>query len=261
MNAIEIEKISKTFDEVDGSLTRALDSVSLRLEGGTLTILVGPNGSGKTSLLRVLSGELEPDSGTIRASFGERLEDWIRLRPRERSHWVAQIRQDPAAGSVGSLTVAENLRLTTLRDGTHPIRRALSSKHGQWIEGLSLPQALEHKLSMQSMTLSGGQRQLLAIEMAAARQAGMILMDEPTASLDPRNAVACMERAKSLADRGAIVVVVTHDLELAAAFGHRLVVMSQGRILHDLSGSRRASLSTRDIFDLIAPDRHVVTAG
>jgi putative ABC transport system ATP-binding protein len=258
VNAIEIEEISKTFAEVDGKPTRALDAVSLRLEGGTLTILVGSNGSGKTSLLRALSGELEPDSGTIRASFDERVEDWIGLTPRERSHWVAQIRQDPAAGSVGSLTVAENLRLATLRNGTHPIRRALSSQHHQWIEGLSLPQGLEHKLSMPSTTLSGGQRQLLAIEMAAARQAGLILMDEPTASLDPGNSFACMERAQTLADRGAIVIVVTHDLELGAAFGHRLLVMSQGRMVHDLSGSRRASLSTRDIFDLIAPDRHVV---
>jgi putative ABC transport system ATP-binding protein len=252
MMSITLEAVVKRFALPGGETVTALEDVSLTCCDGSLTILVGPNGSGKSTLLHILAGDLHADRGTVTAEIDGLARDWTRATAKERSRWISRIWQDPGAGSIGDLTIEENLGLATLGPIPHPLRRAVSRRSRSAAALVMGDSPLASKLGARSDTLSGGQRQLLAIEMAAARRSRVLLMDEPTASLDGRNAAACMVRAAAIARRGAIVVVVTHDMALAAAFGDRLLVVQRGRIVHDIAGAKKTSLTASAVFDLAA---------
>jgi putative ABC transport system ATP-binding protein len=250
---LQIVGLSKTFPVPGEPPVVALEGLDLAVAAGELVVLVGPNGSGKSTLLDIIAGKQAANSGSIVAHFPDGPRDWSRLNARDRSRHVVRIHQDPANGTDDDLTVAEHLRLAALRACPIPfmpaIPRAVLARIG---DGLA-HSVLATKLNSLVAELSGGQRQLLALEMAAARRARILLLDEPTASLDAHNAAFCFQRIEELRRQiGATVIIVTHDLAAAAAVGDRLLVLRKGRISADLRGREKASLRAGDIFGLCA---------
>ena len=200
-----------------------LRDVSLALSSGHLVALVGPNGAGKTTLLRALAG-LVPSDGEIRVR-GEALSS-LPLRARARRfaylpqghlmHWPLPARDIVALGRYP-------------HGATDPAR--LTAKDAEAV--LRAMQAADvTEFSERRVTeLSGGERSRVALARVLAVEAPVILADEPTSSLDPRHQIDVMKTLRTASDRGGLVIVVTHDLGLAARFADTVLVLSDGRLV------------------------------
>jgi iron complex transport system ATP-binding protein len=217
-----------------------LNDLSLALPSGHLVALVGPNGAGKTTLLRAVAGLL-PCTGAIHVG-GEALSS-LALRERARRfaylpqghimHWPLPARDIVALGRYPH-GATEPARLTA--KDTEAVLRAMRAAD-----------AVE--FSERRVTeLSGGERSRVALARVFAVEAPVILADEPTASLDPRHQIDIMKSLRAAADGGTLVVVVTHDLTLAARFADSVLVLSQGRLV--AQGTPAEALSEQVMADV-----------
>ncbi|WP_375785705.1 ABC transporter ATP-binding protein [Bradyrhizobium sp. Pha-3] len=212
---------------------KVLHDVSLSLEAGHLVALVGPNGAGKTTLLRALAG-LIPSDGDIRIggdalaslALRERAKRFAYLPQGHMVHWPLPARDIVALGRYP-------------HGATDPAR--LSPKDIEAV--LRAMQAVDvTEFSDRRVTeLSGGERSRVALARVLAVEAPVILADEPTASLDPRHQIDVMQKLRNVADTGVLVIVVTHDLGLAARFADHVLVLSEGRLA--AQGAPGAALS------------------
>jgi putative ABC transport system ATP-binding protein len=198
-------------------------------------ILVGHNGSGKSSLLRVLAGRKTPTQGQARIN-GKSVSE---MAPCELAEAVFPIDQNPLSTAAADMTVLENLAVAD--DGYNASaepRRSRQARYGDLLK----PLGLADRLNQQVQTLSGGERKLLALRIARLRAADLILLDELEEALDPRNAARCLEEIAELQKTGKTIIQVTHDPELAIGLGDRTVVMRTGRVALD-TGSENRSLA------------------
>jgi iron complex transport system ATP-binding protein len=200
-----------------------LRDVSLALSSGHLVALVGPNGAGKTTLLRALAG-LVPSNGDIHVR-GDALSS-LALRERARRfaylpqghvvHWPLPARDIVALGRYPH-GATDPARLTA-RDAEAVLRA---------MQAADVVEFSERRVT----ELSGGERSRVALARVLAVEAPVILADEPTSSLDPRHQIDVMKTLRQAADKGALVMVVTHDLGLAARFADTVLVLSEGRLV------------------------------
>ncbi len=200
-----------------------LRDVSLSLSSGHLVALVGPNGAGKTTLLRALAG-LVPSQGEVRVG-GEPLSS-LRLSERARRfaylpqghvvHWPLPVRDIVALGRIPH-GATDPARLSPKDD--EAVLRAMQATD---VAGFG-----ERRVT----DLSGGERSRVALARVLAVEAPVMLADEPTASLDPRYQLDVMTNLRKAADGGMLVIVVTHDLGLAARFADTVLVLSEGRLV------------------------------
>jgi len=200
-----------------------LKNISLALSPGHLVALVGPNGAGKTTLLRALAG-LVPSDGAIHVG-GDALSS-LPLRERARRfaylpqghivHWPLPARDIVALGRYPH-GATDPARLTP-RD-TEAVLRAM--------QATDVVEFSDRRVT----ELSGGERSRVALARVLAVEAPVILADEPTASLDPRHQIDVMKSLRQAADKAALVIVVTHDLGLAARFADTVLVLSEGRLV------------------------------
>ena len=205
-----------------GASRAAVNDVTLRVSSSGCTALLGPNGAGKSTLLRLLLGTLTPDAG--RASFaGRAVNEWSR---QELARRIGVLPQEE--GNAFPMTVRECVAM-----GRYP-------HLGPWQrEGPDDHAAIEEALHLTDMSgfvhrhmqkLSGGERQRARLARALAQRPGAFALDEPTAALDVRHEMAIFELLRRLAAGGATVLLVTHNLNLAARYAHRIVLMHEGRV-------------------------------
>lgn len=239
---IKLESISRFFFRGTANEVKALDSVSLEAASGQFITLVGSNGAGKSSLLRVVSGQLQPDEGQVWLD-GVNVTAWPDFR---RAARVGQIDQNPLVSTAPALTIEENLALALLRGRVRGLGRAVTDgRRRRFRDALeAVGMGLEHRLSTRVGNLSGGQRQALALVMATIAEPPLLLLDEHTAALDPKAAAQVMEITERLvASRGLTTLMVTHNMEHAIRHGNRLLMMHRGRIILDLSGPEKRELT------------------
>jgi len=230
--------------------TRILENVSLELEAGTWTSVVGPNGSGKTTLLRALSGTLA-SSGRIDI-LGRPLPDW---RPRERARHLAFVKQGASVGF--DLQVRD---LVTLGRAPH---RGWFGRYTD-VDRHAVDDALQDvgiaDLAERSVrSLSGGELQRAFLAQALAQDAGLLFLDEPTAHLDVQYQFSLLQKVRTQVDGGATVLAVVHDLELAARFADRVMVLHGGQVV--ASGSPREVLTESRIASVFGMRAHVQPTG
>ncbi|MFN3339603.1 MAG: heme ABC transporter ATP-binding protein [Dietzia sp.] len=197
-----------------------LDAVNLDVYAGEVLALVGPNGAGKSTLLGVVAGDTEPDSGRT-VLDGTDLRRWRLGDLARRRALLTQ------ANSVAfPFTVREIVSM-----GRAPWAALPEDDDDEEIIDESLTATdTSHLQSRTFPTLSGGEKARASLSRALAQRAGVLLLDEPTAAVDLRHQETVLELARTVADSGGAVVVVLHDLELAAAWSDRLVMISDGRI-------------------------------
>jgi len=200
-----------------------LHDISLSLSPGHLAALVGPNGAGKTTLLRALAG-LIPSTGAIHVggeplsslSLRERAKRFGYLPQGHMVHWPLPARDIVALGRYP-------------HGATDPAR--LSPKDAEAVlramQAVDVMEFAERRVT----ELSGGERSRVALARVLAVEAPVILADEPTASLDPRHQIDVMRGLRAAAEAGVLVIVVTHDLGLAARFADTVLVLSEGRLV------------------------------
>jgi putative ABC transport system ATP-binding protein len=233
----------------------ALKDLSLDIAAGEFVVIVGPNASGKSTLLELIAGCEHPDSGAIMAKVAGQEQDWTRDPMASRSRYIARIHQDPTVGTADDLTVIEHLRLAGLSRAPIPFVNSVPAGVRRAIGARLSTTVIAARSDALVSELSYGQRQLLALEMAATRSAKILLLDEPTASLDRANTAFCMRRVQEFHQKQRpTILLVTHDMAVAAHFGDRLIVFRDGRLRADLAGAQKAALRPADVFHLCGFD-------
>jgi iron complex transport system ATP-binding protein len=209
---------------VAGYAAPVVHEVSLRVEAGEMLALIGPNGAGKSTVLRVAAGVVRPSSGTARVDG----DDLGALPTRERARRVAVVPQE-APLPVG-LLVREMVGL-----GRTPYVRLLlgpTRRDRQAVEAALVAVGISELADRRIDELSGGERQRVILARALAQEPRLLLLDEPTANLDLHHQVAMLELVRGLTrEQGLAVVAAVHDLQLAALFCDRVILLNQGRVV------------------------------
>jgi putative ABC transport system ATP-binding protein len=226
--AARIRDLTKTYGSGD-ALVRALDGVTLDLEAGRFTAILGPRGSGKPTLMHCAAALDRADSGTVHIGDEEisRLGDkaLTRLR-RDRIGFVFQ-----AYNLIPTLSAEENIRLPQAIAG----RRPDQAWYDEVIDTVGLRDRLRHRPN----ELSGGQQQRVAVARALVGRPQIVFADEPTGNLDSRSGAEILDLLRrSVDEHDQTVVMVTHD-PVAAAYTDRVVFLSDGRVVDDLRDPER----------------------
>lgn len=238
---LEIQDITKTFHAGKATEVVAVQGLTLKLQPKSYTVLVGANGSGKSTLLNLIAGNVYPDSGQL-LLHGREIQ---RLPDYRRSRWVGRVFQDPLLGTAASLSVLDNFRMAALRRSTKWMKVGTGSAFRKLVAEKveTLGMGLEDKLAQPMGTLSGGQRQALTLLMTVMAEVDILLLDEPSAALDPRSARQVMEIASRLiAEGGLTALLVTHNISEALRYGNRLIQMENGKIIKDYDAQAKAGL-------------------
>ncbi|MFZ5946212.1 MAG: ABC transporter ATP-binding protein [Bacillota bacterium] len=246
---LTVSNISKTFNAGSVNEKLALSGVSLHLKAGDFVTVIGSNGAGKSSLMNAISGVLAIDKGSIIID-----NDDVTLQPEHiRSKGIGRVFQDPMMGTASNMTIEENLVLALKRGQKRLFKKAISNKEreffSQKLKFLEL--GLEKNLQQKAGLLSGGQRQALTLIMASLLKPKLFLLDEHTASLDPKTAGKVMEVTKEIIKENQLTtLMITHDLQQALAVGNRTIMMHDGKIVADLKGEERKKATIATLLSL-----------
>jgi putative ABC transport system ATP-binding protein len=244
---IEVLHLQKLFNKGTPNEVVALNDCSLQIQNGEFVIIIGSNGSGKSTLLNLVAGTYFPDKGNIIIDEN----DVTGKKDFERSRWIARVFQDPMAGTAPDLTIIDNFRLAALRTRRKTFKTGVNNdfrnKVSEQLTLLNL--GLENKLETMVGKLSGGQRQALTLLMSVMDDSTILLLDEPTAALDPKSSETIIQIAdKVIRELKLTAILVTHNMNYALKYGSRLIMMHQGKIMHDLSLAEKRGLQTADLY-------------
>ena len=243
-----VQSLTKTFFPGTVDEVVALRELSLAVQPGEFVTLIGSNGAGKSTLLNAIAGVFRCDSGRISLNG----EDVTSQAEHRRAGSIARVYQDPKLGTAPGMSIEEHLAMAALRGQPRSLARGVTNAARERfcaeLEPLGI--GLDQRLKAPVGTLSGGQRQALALIMAAIKKPSLLLLDEHTASLDPKTAARIIELTDSVVrEHELTTLMVTHNMEHALRYGSRLVMMHQGRVVLDVSGAEKARYT---VLDLIA---------
>ena len=227
---LDIENIKKTFHAGTPNEVRALQGVDLRIEKGSFVIVIGTNGSGKSTLLNAVAGSFFVDTGKLRLK-GQDITRWPEHR---RAKYIGRVFQNPFTGTAPSLTIAENLALAAKRGRMRGLGWALSAaRRDEMYERVrAMGLGLENRLGNAIGSLSGGQRQSLTLLMAGLIKPDLLLLDEPTAGLDPQGRDAMLRLLHAIASRhGKSLILSTHLLGDIDRVCKQVIIMDRGTVL------------------------------
>jgi len=245
---IDIRKVHKTFNRGKANQVDAINDVDLLVNEKEFLVIVGSNGSGKSTLLNLVAGSVLPSLGTIHIDGN----DVTKLHDYGRSEWIARVFQNFLSGTAPDLSILDNFRLAALRTKHKGLSIGVDEKFKKQVKEkiATLGMGLENKVEQPMGTLSGGQRQALTLLMSVIDTCKVLLLDEPTAALDPRSANLVMHTADQLIKEfGLTAILVTHNLKDAYTYGNRIVLMGEGEVLKDLDEKKKAALKQNDLFD------------
>lgn len=246
---LKLEGLWKYFNRDTVNEMVALRNLSLEIGPGEAVMVVGSNGAGKSTLLNVIAGVFPPDQGSISLA-GTDITSQLEHR---RAAFVARVFQDPLAGTAATMTLEENLVLALRRGETRRLRRAIRDRERDFfrerLAGLGL--GLENRLTEKVGLLSGGQRQAVALLMATLKEPRVLLLDEPTAALDPQTASLVTSLIqKIITNQHLTTLMVTHDLKQALELGGRIMMMHEGQVIMDVAGGEMAAMDVDDLLVL-----------
>ena len=243
---LDLKNVSKTFHPGTVNARTALDDLSLHLNEGDFVTVIGGNGAGKSTLLNAIAGTFAVDCGSI--SIGG--QDVTRLPEYKRAALIGRVFQDPMLGTAATMQIEENLALAARRGQTRGLKwgitKAEREKYRALLQPLDL--GLEDRLTAKVGLLSGGQRQALTLLMASLQQPKLLLLDEHTAALDPKTAAKVLALSDQIvAENHLTTLMITHNMKDAIRHGNRLLMMSAGKVILDISGEEKRKLTVEDL--------------
>lgn len=243
---LDVKNVYKTFNPGTVNEKKALEDVSLHLNKGDFATIVGSNGAGKSTLFNAIAGVFIADAGSVVLDG----QDITFLPEHRRSKVMGRLFQDPMKGTAPRMTIEENLSLAYLRAG----KSATFGRVGKGEKKLfrdrlaQLEMGLEDRMTQPVGLLSGGQRQALTLLMATLVPPKLLLLDEHTAALDPATAEKVLAlTTKIVAEHHLTGLMITHNLQNALDMGNRTLMMDSGRIVLDLSGEKRKTMTVPDL--------------
>lgn len=243
---LQLENITKLFNKGTVDESTVFDNFNLSVSKGEFVSLIGSNGSGKTTLLNLICGSLKADGGRILFQ-GKDITD---LSEYKRARSIGRVFQDPKAGTCPNLTILENLALADNKNKPFGLGKCVSKKRIDYFKTLleKTNMGLENRLNVQVGTLSGGQRQALALVIANMSDIDLLILDEHTAALDPKSSETIMQLTDRFIQESSITtIMVTHNLRFAVEYGSRLIMLHEGKSVVDLSGADKANANVDDL--------------
>ncbi len=237
---IELKNIKKVFNEGTINEKVLFSQFNLSIKKGEFVAVVGSNGSGKTTMLNLVSGDIMPDLGSVIFDG----DDITRQKNYIRAKKIARVFQNPSMGTCPSMTIFENMSIADNKAKFYGLGTGLNIKRKKdYQENLEfLGMGLENRMNVKAGSLSGGQRQALALIMATMVTPELLLLDEHTAALDPKSSDTVMELTKKIVEEKKITtLMVTHNLRYAVGYGTRSIMMHEGNIVLDISGEEKKS--------------------
>jgi putative ABC transport system ATP-binding protein len=248
---IKIEDMGVIFAPGTPDENIALRNINLTVKRGDFITIIGSNGAGKTTLYNAVSGTLIPSSGKIFLFDEEKRvkRDITREAEYRRARYIGRIFQNPLLGTAGKLNLADNMMLCH-KKGYKGLKISLNKQMKETFQEQlkALDMGLENRLSDNVELFSGGQRQALTLLMTVMSKPDILLLDEHTAALDPRNAEIIMNLTLRFArEYNLTVMMITHNMAHALEYGSRLLMMDSGEIILDIDEQEKAKLTTADI--------------
>ncbi|WP_032123383.1 ABC transporter ATP-binding protein [Clostridium amazonitimonense] len=244
---LQIKNISKTFPNPYGDPNTIFKNLSLTINKGEFVSIIGSNGTGKSTLLNIISGFIKESQGDILLD-GNNL---TKLAEHKKTQLISRVFQDPSLGTCPSMTVRENLSLALNKGSLLNLKKCLRHKTEvmeDLLEDISLD--LKKYLDVQVKYLSGGQRQALSLIMSSITNPKVLLLDEHTAALDPKTSNEIIDLTnKIVREKNITTLMVTHNLKHAINYGDRLIMLHKGRIILDISGDEKLNITIEEILD------------
>jgi putative ABC transport system ATP-binding protein len=233
---------------------QAISDINLKVREGDFITVIGSNGAGKSTLFNLIAGTITPTVGSIH------LNDRNVTRDPEykRARYIGRIFQNPLLGTASNMSLEDNMMIT-YRKGFKWLKRSLNHTMREFFrsELVQLKMGLEERMKENLAMFSGGQRQALTLLMMVLSKPDLILLDEHTAALDPKNAEIVLELTnKFIAEYKLTAMMITHNMSHAIEFGNRLLMMDKGEIIFDVEGEAKRALTVEKLVEKFHEIRH-----
>lgn len=245
---LELKNINKYYNPGTINEMCLFENFNLTVKDGEFVSVVGSNGSGKTSMLNIICGSIPIDSGAIK--IGD--VDITNMSEHKRQKRIGRVYQNPSMGTCPSMTILENMSLADNKGKSFNLGSGTNKKridfYKERLQTLNL--GLEDKIQVQVGSLSGGQRQAMALLMATMTPIEFLILDEHTAALDPKTAELIMQlTGQVVREKNLTTIMVTHNLRYAVEYGNRLIMMHQGNAIIDKAGEDKKNTKIQTILD------------
>lgn len=242
---LELSNIYKTFNQGTIDEKVLFSDFNLTINDGDFVGVIGSNGSGKTTMLNIISGDMPVDGGNV-VLDGAVLNNQKNFK---RAKKIGRVFQNPSMGTCPSMTIWENMSIADNKGKTFGLSFGLNRQRKDFycsqLELLGM--GLENRLSTPAGSLSGGQRQALALIMATMIRPDLLLLDEHTAALDPKSSdTVMMLTEKIVREKNITTLMVTHNLRHAIEYGTRTIMMHDGNAIMDVSGEEKIDKTIND---------------
>lgn len=245
---LKLQNINKYYNAGTINEMCLFENFNLTIHDSEFVSVVGSNGSGKTSMLNIICGSIPVDSGQVIINDT----NITHMPEYKRQRTIGRVYQNPAMGTCPSMTILENMSLADNKGKAFNLRRGTNKQRIDFYRSQlkSLGLGLEDKLHVKVGSLSGGQRQAMALLMSTMTPIEFLILDEHTAALDPKTAEIIMELTdKIVKEKNLTTIMVTHNLRYAVEYGNRLLMMHQGHAVIDKAGGEKAGIQIDDILD------------
>lgn len=239
---LKVTDVKKTFFKGTVNEKKAIRGISLTLNDGDFCTVIGSNGAGKSTLLNLIAGALIPDEGLIEIDG----KDVTRMPEYKRAKYIGRVFQNPMKGTAAGMQLQENLMLADRRGLCHRLRWAFTPSREQYYQNLvaRLGLGLENRMTARIGLFSGGQRQAVTLLMATMRRPEVLLLDEPTAALDPKTAETVLNLVNQIVtEQKLTTLMITHNMRDALRLGNRLIMMNDGKIIADYNAEQKKELT------------------
>jgi putative tryptophan/tyrosine transport system ATP-binding protein len=251
---IELRNVSLLFGPGTVNENLAINDISLRVREGDFITIIGSNGAGKSTLFNLVAGTHAPSQGAILAND----RDVTREPEYRRAQYIGRIFQNPLLGTASNMSLEDNMMIT-YRKGFKWLKRSLNQKMRELFQAelVQLKMGLEERMKENLSMFSGGQRQALTLLMMVLSRPDLILLDEHTAALDPKNAQIVLELTdKFIREYKLTAMMITHNMSHAIEYGNRLLMMDKGEIIFEASGEEKKALTVERLIEKFHEIRH-----